>query len=87
MQLGLGEQFLQGAFGIEAATSMAELAGQELEIGGKNVDPAHRLAQVGDGPMVDRGAQIFQDGVDLRDSRVEPGGGGGNLSIPDLRAA
>ena len=54
VQLGLGEQLLDGAIGVQAAAAVAELAGQELEVGGQDIDSPDGLADVGRGGMVDR---------------------------------
>ena len=77
MQLGLGEQLLEAAVGVQAAAAVAELAGQELEVGGQDVDPPDGLADVGGRRVVDRRAQVLEDRVDLGEAGVEPGRGGG----------
>ena len=47
VQLGRSDQFLNAAAGVQAASAIAELFGQELEVGRDQVDSPDRLAQVG----------------------------------------
>ena len=73
VQLGLGQQFLQASVGVQAAAAVAQLAGQELEVGGEDVDSPEGLADVGGRLAVDRRAQVFEERVDQGEVGVEPG--------------
>ncbi len=87
VQLGLGEQFLEAAVGVQAAAAVAELAGQELEVGGDHVDSPDRLADVGGRRLVDRGAQVLEDRVDLGEPASSRAAAEENRSMPVLNAA
>ena len=62
---------------LRPPSAVAELAGEELEVGGDEVDSADGLADVGGRRVVDRRAQVLEERVDLGEAGVEPGRGRG----------
>ncbi len=75
VELGLGQQLLQAAVSVQAAAAVAQLAGQELEVGGQDIDSPDSLADVRGRRVIDRRAQVLEERVDLGEAGIEPGRG------------
>ena len=72
VELGLGQKLLQAAVIAQAAVAVAQLAGQELEVGGQNINSAKSLADVRGRLAIDRRTEVFEEGVDLGEAGIEP---------------